>query len=198
MFDVFIIIVFVWAIISGWRNGLLTELVSLGGHLAGLVVACIVYSLLGKHLAVSGSRTAMILNIVAFFIIWIIVPIVLGLAANTLTHFMKPLHIRGLNNAAGAAISTLKFTILLSAVFAAMTALGILNEEKANDSRLYNPLKTLLAGAVDWAIDDNIRAINPTQGTGTYNGDTLWVDVPHKADTTHIKDATKNTGIKAN
>lgn len=182
MFDLFIVIVFLWAIISGWRNGLLNELASLGGHLVGLVLACVVYSAFGTSLAVTGSRTEMVLNIVAFFILWIIVPIVLGFAASILTKFLRPLGLGFVNRIGGVALSIVKFTLLLACSLSAMTALGILDEQKAAESRLYTPLKSIVAEVIDWAIDDDIRAIQPADGPATTDGDTLWIDVPHNAE----------------
>lgn len=197
MFDIFIVIVLLWAIISGWRNGLLTELVSLGGHILGLILACIVYSSLGKYLAVEGTHTSMIINIVAFFILWVIIPIVLGFAANTLVKFLKPIGLGLVNSLGGAALSLVKFTLLLSCTLAAMSALGILDEKKTTDSRLYTPVKSVLGQVIDWAIDDEIRTIDPSEGVGTYNGDTLWVDVPHKTDAAQPETDKSSKGIKA-
>ena len=39
--DIFIIVLTVWALVSGWRNGFLKELVSSLGFLAGLLVAAL-------------------------------------------------------------------------------------------------------------------------------------------------------------
>lgn len=195
MFDIFILIVLIWAIISGWRNGLLCELTSLCGHLSGLLVAVIIYSMCGKYLAVTGTQLSMVTSIIAFFALWIILPIALGLAANTVTKIMRPLGLGTINSLGGAIVSLLKFTVLLSCVLAAMNAIGILNQEKAEDSRLYNPLKGIVGAAVDWAIDDEVRPMTPADQAAVSNGDTLWVDVQQAKDS--LRRAEQNKGIKA-
>ena len=44
--DLFIVILFVWALFSGWRNGFLKEVVSAGGFIVGLLVAALFYQTL--------------------------------------------------------------------------------------------------------------------------------------------------------
>ena len=195
MFDIFIIIVFVWAIISGWRNGLVCEITSLCGHLTGLLLAVIIYSMCGKYLAVTGTRLSMVTSIVAFFALWIILPIALGLAANTLTKILRPLGLGGLNSIGGAIVSFFKFTVLLSCVLAAMNAVGILNQEKAADSRLYSPLKNIVGTVIDWAIDDEIQPITPAQKAAVSDDETRWIDVQQVKDS--LRAAEQNNGIKA-
>lgn len=195
MFDIFIIVVLLWAIISGWRNGLLCELTSLCGHLSGLLVAVIIYSIGGQYLAVTGTRLSMVTSVVAFFALWILLPIVLGLAANALTRIMRPLGLGAINSLGGAVVSFLKFTILLSCVFAAMNAIGILNQEKVANSRFYNPLKNVVGTVIDWAIDDDIHPMTPAQQAATSNGDTLWVDVQQAKDS--LRRAEQQKGIQA-
>lgn len=195
MFDIFIIIVLLWAIISGWRNGLLCELTSLCGHLSGLLVAVIIYSMCGKYLAVTGTHLSMVTSVVAFFALWIILPIALGLAANTLTKIMRPLGLGMVNSLGGVVVSLLKFTVLLSCVLAAMSAIGILDEQKTENSRLYNPLKGVVGTIIDWAIDDDIRPMTPAEQSAVSNSDTLWVDVQQAKDS--IRRAEQNKGIQA-
>lgn len=195
MFDIFIIVVLIWAIISGWRNGLLCELTSLCGHLSGLLVAVIIYSMCGKYLAVTGTRLSMVTSVVAFFALWIILPIALGLAANALTKILRPLGLGMINSLGGTIVSLLKFTVLLSCVLAAMNAIGILNQEKAASSRLYNPMKNVVGTVIDWAIDDDIHPMTPAEQAATSNGDTLWVDVQQAKDS--LRRAEQQKSIKA-
>lgn len=179
MLDIFILIVALWALFSGWRNGLLRELVSGAGFLIGLLIAATCYSTFGQYLAVNGSRGNMATSIIAFFLLWVVSPIVLGLVANVLTKVLGKMHLGGINRAAGAAVSLVKFTVLLSCVLSVMSFLGILNEERTRESVLFEPVKDVIGSVVDWAVSD---AAHPGDGCDhdTATGDTLWVDVPHK------------------
>lgn len=179
MLDIFIIVVFVWAIFSGWRNGLLKELAAGMGYLFGLFIAASCYSNFGSYLAVNGTESNMMTSIIAFFILWVVAPIALGLAANILTKALNRAHLGGLNRLAGSAVSLLKFTILLSCVLSVMGFLGILNEQRTKDSTLYEPVKGVVSSIVDRFIGDEVRPMQQVDHAATAS-DTLWVDVPKK------------------
>lgn len=179
MLDIFIIVVAVWALFSGWRNGLLKELSSSLGYLVGLFIAATCYSTFGEYLAVNGTESNMITSIGAFFILWIIVPIALGLAANLLTKVLNHLHLGFINRGAGAVVSLFKFTVLLSCILSVMSALGILNEERTEESRLYLPVKGVVSSVIDSVLDDDVRPMQQVDRPATA-GDTVWIDVPKK------------------
>ena len=170
MLDIFILIVLVWSLYSGWRAGLVREISSTVGYLVGLLIAATCYSSFGQYLAVSGSEPNIITSLIAFALLWILVPIALGLVANMLTRTLRGLHLGWLNSLLGAAVSLLKFSILLSCLLSAMSALGILNEQRTASSQLYAPFKSILskspAGAKSDAADQE-------------RSDTTWIDVQH-------------------
>lgn len=179
MLDIFIIIVAVWAVFSGWRNGLFKEIATGMGYLFGLLIAATCYSAFGEYLAVKGTQVNMMTSIIAFFILWIVAPIALGLAANLVTKVLDHAHLGGINRLAGSAVSLLKFTVLLSCVLSVMSALGILNERRTRDSVLYEPIKSMLSSVIDWAIDDDVRPMEQVDGPATTTaGDTTWIEIP--------------------
>ena len=67
MIDIFIIVVLLWALFSGWRSGFVKEVTSLIGALVGLLIAATCYSAFGEYLAVNGSETNMVTSVIAFF-----------------------------------------------------------------------------------------------------------------------------------
>ncbi len=181
--DIFIIVLTVWALVSGWRNGFLKELVSSLGFLAGLLVAALFYSTLGEYLSVSGSETNMFTSIVAFFILWIIVPIALGFMANILTKALEGMHFGLPNSLLGAAVSFSKYLVLMSCVFNVMSALHIMDARKADESRLFRPVEGVLTFLFDKVeekaftggserndefLSDTVSASRP---------DTVWVEM---------------------
>lgn len=179
MLDIFILVVIVWALFSGWRNGLLKELVNGAGYLFGLLIAATCYSTFGEYLAVNGTESNMMTSIIAFFILWVVAPIVLGLVANLLTKVLNRAHLGGINRLAGAGVSCLKFTILLSCVLSVMSAIGILNEQRTKDSVLFEPVKEVLSSVIDIVIGDDARPMEQADHAAVA-GDTLWVDVHKK------------------
>ena len=85
MLDIFILLVIAWSLFSGWRAGLVREISSTVGYLVGLFIAATCYASFGRYLSVSGSRSEMFTSLIAFALLWILVPIVLGFVANLLT-----------------------------------------------------------------------------------------------------------------
>lgn len=178
MLDIFILIVLVWSLYSGWRAGLVREISSTVGYLVGLLIAATCYSSFGQYLAVSGSESNIITSLIAFALLWILVPIALGFVANMLTRTLRGLHLGWLNSLLGAAVSLLKFAILLSCLLSAMSALGILNEQRTASSQLYAPFKSILSEAVDQVVSKSAAGAK-SDSADQERSDTTWIDVQH-------------------
>jgi len=172
MIDIFIVIVLLWAAWRGWQAGFLKEVVSTVGFLVGLFVAATCYSSFGEYLAVNGSETNIATSIVAFLLLWIAVPIVLGLVANILTKALKGMHLGLPNSILGALVGAVKYFILLSCVFNAMNALHIMNEERTIQSHLYKPV----TGALHLFFPSDTTSV-VGDSTAVERNDTVWVDM---------------------
>lgn len=175
MIDIFIAVLLLWAAFSGWRAGFLKEVVSTVGFLAGLFIAATCYSAFGQYLTVSGTETNMVTSIIAFFLLWIIVPVLLGLVANVLTKALKGMKLGMPNSILGAAISVVKYLVLMSCVLNVMQALHIMNEEKAAESHLYRPI----VGALQTFFPADTTQITPDLSADE-PADTVWIDVSKK------------------
>ena len=168
--DIFIIVLFLWSFYSGWKQGFLKEIVSACGFLLGLLVAATCYSQLGDYLTRAGSQLGVMTNILAFLLLWIIVPIVFGFIANVATKAMKKMKVSLPNSLCGALVSVLKYVILISCIFNVMEALHIMDETKTADSRLYQPAKGALSFLFNGSFAQSLSTDSEAQ-------DTLWVDM---------------------
>lgn len=139
--DIVIIVLLLWGAYKGWTSGFLKQLVSLIGFLVGLLVASFFYMSLGKYLAPKLGSALMLSDILAFIILWVIVPIFLGFLANGFTRALKGMKLGIPNSVLGMVLGVLKFLILLSCVFNVMDKLGIVNKEKGQKSIFYQPVK---------------------------------------------------------
>lgn len=174
--DLFITVLLAWAVFSGWRNGFLREVISTLGIVSGLIVAGLLYMLLGHDfLAVKGTATNMLLSVGAFFILWIILPIVLSFVAGQLTRALKGMKLGLPNSLLGMTFSVVKFAALMSCVLGMMDRLHILDEEKTAASRLYAPTVALLP-----FIDSQTEAARTDAGTA--ESDTVWVTLPQQTE----------------
>lgn len=176
MIDIFILVVVLWAIFNGWKTGVIKEVTSTIGTLLGLLIAATCYSAFGEYLAVNGSETNMVTSIIAFFLLWIVVPIVLGFAANVITHSLKGMQLGMPNSILGALISVVKYLIILSCVLNVMQSLNILNTEKAKNSHLLSPV----TGALQVFFPEDTTKVLPPDTTRTATPDTIWVDMTKK------------------
>lgn len=176
--DIFIIVVMLYALWKGWSNGFLKELVSLLGFIVGLVIACMFYAQLGKYLSADGSSLNILTSIVAFFVIWIIVPIALGTVATVITKVLNRLGAISLpNRLGGMAVSVAKYLLLMSLVLSAMHSLGILSRERQESSHLFEPV-TSVTGLLARSVMSSIQPRQVQNDTITSN-DTIWVEVNH-------------------
>ncbi len=166
--DIAIVILALWALFKGWQNGLLKEIVSTIGFLVGLVVASLFYSFLGQYLGMDGTANY-ITNVVAFVILWIITPIVLGFVANSLTAALRGMQLGIPNSILGAVVSFAKYLILMSCVFNVMSVLGIVDQERAAKSSLYVPVRN----ALSVMFTGMQQAVNAYQELE--EDDTIWV-----------------------
>ena len=122
--DLFLLILLVWAILSGWRHGFIKELIHTGGVLGGLVLAAVLYVVLGHWLTVDGSEANQVLSIIAFLILCIIMPLALGFVASSLTTMVRGMRLGLPNSLLGSAVSVVKFALLISF---ALNMMGNLN-----------------------------------------------------------------------
>ena len=180
MLDIFLALVIVWALISGWRNGLIRELLSTAGYLVRLLVASLAYKWLGSYLAVEGSRANMTTSIVAFLLLWVATPIVLGLVANLLTGAVKALQLGWINSALGSVVSLIKFSILIGCILSVLSALGLLHADRTRGSVLYAPLSSGFSAVTHTLLgSEDTPAAGSSASThdASTAADTTWVDV---------------------
>lgn len=170
MIDLFIIVLLLWAAFSGWRAGFVKEVISAVGFLVGLCVAATCYDSFGEYLAVDGSESNMFTSVLAFFILWIIVPIVLGFVANVFTRALEVLCLGMPNSMLGAVVGVIKYWVLMSCVLNAMEGLHIMNEGKKADSHLYAPV----AGTMQFFFPEGPARVEPAD---SWAADTVWVNM---------------------
>lgn len=186
--DLFLIVLFLWAVFSGWRNGVVKELLHTGGVLTGLLLSLGCYAFLGKNLTVDGTKVNMVLSIMAFFILCILLPIALGFVANRFNSLLRHMKLGVPNSLLGAAVSVLKFLFIISFAFNIMENLHIMNPERTETSRLYEPTRGFLSFVRDEsAVRLNHRSEDKVDNVETKN-DTTYIYFNRK---TNVKKSSK-------
>lgn len=151
--DIFIGIVLIFALVRGLMNGFIKELASTIGFLVGLFVAATCYETLGEYLTVDGSEVNMFTSIVAFLLLWIIVPIIFGLLATLLTKALDLTALGIANRIGGGLLSIAKFVVLISCLLNVMMSLRILNNDRIEGSILFEPVVSITQFAIQCASD---------------------------------------------
>ena len=151
--DIFIGIILIFALVRGLMNGFVKELASTIGFLVGLFVAATCYQTLGEYLTVDGSEVNMFTSIVAFLLLWIIVPIIFGLLATLITKALDLTALGIANRIGGGILSMVKYLVLLSCVLNVMVSLNILNNERTEGSVMLEPVQFITKFALERASD---------------------------------------------
>lgn len=138
--DLILVIVLLWGAIKGWSGGLFRQLVSIGGVLAGLLVARMLYAALGDWMAPQLGAPQTVARVLAFILIWVGVPMALSVVAFLLTKTAESLCLGGVNRLAGAGVGVLKYGIVLSCLLHVLTAFQWIGPQSAEQSLLVRPV----------------------------------------------------------
>lgn len=140
-FDILFLIVLALGAWRGWSNGLLKEVLGLIGVFVGFYVAYLLYEQVGCQLAPRLGTSPSVASIIAFALIWMGVPLLLGLVGSLLTKLLEWVGLEGFNNLGGVLISLIKFWLILGAFANVLSITHLVNEETQQQSILFEPLK---------------------------------------------------------
>jgi membrane protein required for colicin V production len=150
-FDILFILVLAVGAWKGWTNGLLKEVLGLIGVFVGLYVAHLLYEQVGYQLAPHIGTSPSVASIIAFALIWMGVPILLGLVGSLLTKLIEWAGLDSINSLAGSLVSLVKFWLILGAFCNVLSITHLVTEETQQRSTLFEPLKRTTAIAFELA-----------------------------------------------
>ena len=131
-------------VIRGWRTGLIKQVVSLGGLIAGLLIAKLCYAMVGDAIAPHIDNHTTLAHVLAFILIWIAVPVILGVLGEILTTVLDKLFVLGtVNSILGALLGLIKFQLIIGALIWVLCATKIIGENTMQQSVLCAPLKAV-------------------------------------------------------
>lgn len=143
---VFIGIGTVWGLIKGFVR----QLSSLVGLIVGLLVARALFVEVGDWMAPAIGVSMTIGRVLAFFLLWIIVPLLFSLFASFLTKALQVVHLGWLNRWLGGGLGAIKFMLFIGMAAQLLEFVDpeneLLPQNIKNESVLYKPMYDL-AGA---------------------------------------------------
>lgn len=161
--DTLILIVLLVGAVIGFVQGAFKQVANFFGVTVGIVLAVALYDQFGHYLADTTGTSEGIGSIVAFVLIVVVVPVVLGLLASMLTKLASKAHLGCVNRGSGAIIGMVSYGLLMSVVFNVMDfALsngGLKPEKLEQRSTLYYTWKH----AAQWAVPDVVIVTDSTE-----------------------------------
>ncbi len=100
--------------VLGFSKGAVRQIATLVGLVAGLLLARALYFTVGERMAVELGTNATVAQIIAFLLIWFLVPMALLWVASLISRVLDIVHLGILNRLAGVMIGAVKYALLVS------------------------------------------------------------------------------------
>lgn len=141
--DILLLIILAVGFISGLFSGAVKQVISLAAFLIGFVVACLYYQRLADVMTDFLSMAALC-KVVAFVLLWVVVPIAVKVIASLLTSVLNFVPVLGLlNRLLGGLLGMVKYSLVLGALIWLFASTNLIKEETMQKSKLARPLKAL-------------------------------------------------------
>ncbi len=137
-------IIFIGAIL-GFTKGFIKQLSSIVGLIAGLLLARALFASVGEKLAIELGTSVSIGQTIAFFLIWLVVPLTISLLASMLSQAVEAIHLGFINRWLGAGLGVIKFALLTSMIVYFIEYIdskdNLIQSTTKSKSLLYYPIK---------------------------------------------------------
>ena len=141
--DILLLIILAVGFISGLFSGAIKQVISLAAFLIGFVVACLYYQRLADVMTDFLSMAALC-KVVAFVLLWVVVPIAVKVIASLLTSVLNFVPVLGLlNRLLGGLLGMVKYSLVLGALIWLFASTNLIKEETMQKWKLAGPLKAL-------------------------------------------------------
>lgn len=148
--DIIVPAVIIVGTIIGWKKGFIATICSFAGFFAGLIVAYMLYGVVGQWLAPSVGGNISVACLLGFVLIWVAVPIGLSMVGDLLSNILDRIPLIGKVNAmAGALIGFIKWFALACLVTNALIFAGIVSPEVVDQSWWAAFMKAFFVSFVD-------------------------------------------------
>ena len=116
MFDVVVLIIVTYGLISGFKKGFIVEVSGMIALGVGITGAFKFSEILGNYLVIYIDWEPKIIQIVSFILLFIGIVYIISLFAKMLTKALKVILLGGINRLLGALFGTLKWMLILCAL----------------------------------------------------------------------------------
>lgn len=120
-FDILTLVALVWAIVSGWRSGFVSQLLGLLGIILGIVLALRYGAAVGEMLHIDARFAA----VAGFLIAFVATLVIATLLAKLIARVLSFIGLGWVNTLLGIALSIVKGCVVLSMLYAAIYELNV-------------------------------------------------------------------------
>lgn len=143
--DIIILMVFIVGTIMGMVKGFIKQLASLLGLVVGLLAAKMLYATVAEKLFSQLTDSLTLAQIIAFILIWAIVPLLFALVAHLLTKAMEAVSLGWINRWLGGGLGAVKFMLVCSMVICGIEFVdadnSLISKKEKTASHLYYPME---------------------------------------------------------
>ena len=143
--DIILAILLVLAAISGFRNGLITEVVSLAALVLGIWGAIEFSYVTSDFLVENFNIQSDHLGIISFIITFIVIIILVHIVGNVINKMVETMMMGFINKLAGLVFGVLKAALILSIILLVFDFIDedvkILSEKAKSESRMFEPIR---------------------------------------------------------
>ncbi|MDI3318441.1 CvpA family protein [Pinibacter soli] len=141
--DILFIIILVFALYKGWRNGFVVAILSVVGLIIGLVAAMKLSAVTANYLKDSTNISLRWLPFISFLIVFIAVMLLIRLLASLITKTMEVVALGWANKLAGIILYAVVYTIALSVVLFYIQKVHIISDKTVEESHFYGFIQPL-------------------------------------------------------
>jgi len=143
--DIILGLLLIFAAISGFRKGLIVELVSLAALILGIWGAIEFSGVTSEFLTENLNLKTEHLNIISFVVTFIVIVILVHIVGNVIDKIVETAMMGFLNKLAGMVFGVLKSALILSVILVIFDKIDedvqILSPEAKTKSKLYTPMR---------------------------------------------------------
>jgi membrane protein required for colicin V production len=163
--DIILIILLIFAAISGYRKGFIVEIASLAALVLGIWGAFEFSDITTEFLIDNFDLHTKYLNVISFFVTFIVIVILVHIIGNVVNKMVEAVMLGFINRLAGLVFGILKSALILSILLVIFDRIdsdvNIISKKTKEDSRLYSPIRNFAPGIFpfieSWAGDLNFN-----------------------------------------
>ncbi len=149
LIDLLLIIALIIAVFKGLSKGFIVALFSVVGFVIGIAAALALSAKVAEKLSSAGTVSGKWLPALSFLLVFLVVAILVSLAARTIQKTAEMALLGGINRLAGAVAYVFLYSVILSVLLFYLVALKIISEDTVSQSKLYPFIRPL----APWIIE---------------------------------------------